>query len=367
LDDFGRVVYVGNCQVGAMWQVYERTLPRDLAGNAVFIESYNAATAESRRLIAEADRLVWQVTEFDQEIGSLESPAPRVLVPLVICPFLWPFAGKPHPRNTAVDWLPGGPYPGEFGDQFLNQLVERGIDPDNAAAEYLAFDVAQARHVGRIAEITLAQQRRRDAACGDYDVAGLIERQLPYEPLFRSRGHLNPSILRHMAQVLYCQMGGSSGFMQHLATTRYDNLVPKSEIPIHPSIATHFGLSYVHPGRRYQFFEEGGFTFPEWAVRYVGYRWNEDFHKAMHLAKQGDLTQAIPLWEKSMEASPRSAIGRANLAEILVRNAMAARAVRWIGEAIALDPSNAEYKRRGAEIVAQAERDNVAQWAQTGE
>lgn len=357
MEDFGRIVFVGNCQIGAMWRVYERTLPRELAGNAVFIESYNAATPENRRAIAEADRLVWQVTEFDQEIGRIDSPAPRFLVPLVICPFLWPFAGEPHPRNMSPPCLPEGPYPGEFGDAFLNRLVERGVDPARAAAEYLAFDVAQDKRVGRMAEIALDRQRRRDAACGDYDVAGLIERQLPYEPLFRSRGHLNPSILRHLAQGLYAALGSGGAFLQYLATTRYDDLVPRSEIPIHPSIARHFGLTYVHPARRYEFFTEGGFTFTEWAERYVGYAWNRDYHEAMHLARQGDLARAIPLWESSMEASPRSSLGRADLAEILTRNGMAGRAVRWIREAAALDPDNAEYRRRGAEIVAQAARD----------
>jgi tetratricopeptide (TPR) repeat protein len=360
LDDFGRIVFVGNCQIGAMWRVYERGAPREVAEKAVFIESYNAAAPQSRRAIAEADRLVLQVTEFEQEIGQIESPAPRFLVPMVICPFLWPFGGQPHPRNRDMPWLPGGPYPGEFGDEVLNRLIERGVDPDSAAAEYLAFDVARARNVGRMAEVALDRQRQRDAACGGYDVAGLIERQLPYEPLFRSRGHLNPSILRHLAQVLFSQLGGSSAFMQYLATTRYDDLVPRSEIPIHPTIAAQFGLSYVHPGRRYQFFNEGGYTFTEWAARYMAYAWNEDFHKAMHLASKGDLAEAIPLWEQSMEQSPRSSIGRANLAEILMRNGMAQCAVRWIREAAALEPENAEYARRGAEIIAQAEREEVS-------
>jgi hypothetical protein len=357
LEDFGRVVFVGNCQVGALWRLYERVLPRELAGNAVFIESYNAATPESLRLIAEADRLVWQVTHFEQEIGKIESAASRFLVPMVICPFLWPFAGQPHPRNVSLPCLPEGPYPGEFGDEFLNRLTERGVDPENAAAEYVAFDVAGAKQVGRVAEITLGQQWLRDGRCGDYDVAGLIERQLPHESLFRSRGHLNPTILRHLAQVLYCQMGGGSAFMQYLATTRYDDVVPFSEIPVHPTIAAHFGMSYIYPDKRYEFFTEGGYTFTEWAARYVAYEWNQDFHEAMYLARQGDLARAIPLWEQSLAASPRSSIGRANFAEILTRNGMVQLAVRWIREAVALDPDNAEYARRSAEIVHQAEHD----------
>ena len=64
MTDFGRIVFVGNCQIGAMWRLYQRTLPEDRAREPIFIESYNAASDDSRRLIAEAERVVWQTTEF---------------------------------------------------------------------------------------------------------------------------------------------------------------------------------------------------------------------------------------------------------------------------------------------------------------
>ena len=351
--DFGRVAFVGNCQIAAMWLLYTRVLPRELAGQAVYIPAYNAATPESRRAIAEADRVVWQLTEFAQELGNVESSAPRFLVPLCICPFLWPYAGDAHPRNVALPCLPDGPYPGEFGDSFLNQLIDSGTEPDAAAQRYLALDVARIRSVGRMAEIALDQQRRRDRACG-YDVAGVIDRLLARQPLFRSRGHLNPPIMRHLAETLFARMGADAEFMRYVATTRYDDLVPYSEIPVHPSVAAHFGLAYVAPDTRYQFFYEGGFTFAEWAARYIRCNWNQDFAQAMHLAQMGNTDLAIPLWEQSMAQSPRSSIGRASLAEVMVQSGRAGHAVRWIRDAAQLEPDNADYARRSREITAQA-------------
>ena len=353
--DFGRIVFVGNCQMGAMWRLYERTLPPERAHIPKFIQSYDAATEESRRLIAEAEVVVWQTTQYVQAIGEVASSAPRFLVPVVMCPFLWPYGGHPHPRNVSSDALPGGPYPGEFGDAFLNQCIESGTDAAEAARQYLSRDIATERNVVRMAKITLDQQRRRDTACGAYDVAGLIERLLPHEPLFRSPGHLNPPIMRHLAETLYRQMGADDAFLNYLATTRYDDLVPYSELPVHPSIGRQCGLASVTPTTRYQFFAEGDYTFQEWAERYVRYDWNEDFNQAMHLTRLGDIAAAVPMWERSMETSLRSVGGRVNLAEIMVRNGMAQRALRWIREGVALEPTNAIYVRRAGEILAQVE------------
>lgn len=355
MADFGRIVFVGNCQIGAMWRIYQRTLPEDRARIPIFIESYNAASDDSRRRIADAEIVVWQTTEFKQAVGDIETRGKRYFVPMVICPFLWPYGGTPHPRNQSSDALPGGPYPGEFGDAFLNQYVGTDVTPAEAARIYRDSDVAKTKNVARMAEITLDQQRRRDAACDGYDVAGLIERRLPHEPLFRSRGHLDPPIMRHMAEILYAQMGGDAAFMEYLATTRYDDLVPFSEVPIHPSIAAHFGMAYINERRRYEFFAEGAYTFLEWAERYVRYDWNESFNQAMYLARSGDMARAIPLWERSMDVSLRSVSGRVNLAEVMVRNGMTRQAVRWIREGVALEPGNPTYLRRSVELQNEAE------------
>jgi hypothetical protein len=355
MTDFGRIVFVGNCQIGAMWRIYQRTLPEDCARLPVFIESYNAASNNNRHLIANAEIVVWQTTEFTQAVGDIETRGKRVFVPMVICPFLWPYGGTPHPGNESSDALPGGPYPGEFGDAFLNQYVGRDVPATEAARIYRDHDVAKGKNVVRMAEITLDQQRRRDRACGDYDVAGMIERLLPSEPLFRSRGHLNPPIMRHLAQTLYGQLGADPAFMEYLATTRYDDLVPFSELPIHPSIARQFGMTYIDDRTRYEFFVEGAYTFLEWAERYVRYEWNEAFNQAMYLARSGDLVQAIPMWEESMNVSLRSVSGRVNLAEVMVRNGMTRRAVRWIREGLALEPANPTYLRRAGEIQNEAE------------
>ena len=133
MTDFGRIVFVGNCQIGAIWRLYQRTLPEDRARVPVFIESYNAASDDSRRLIANAETVVWQTTEFTQAVGDIDTRGRRFFVPMVICPFLWPYAGTPHPSNESSDALPGGPYPGEFGDAFLSQYAGTDVAPAEAA------------------------------------------------------------------------------------------------------------------------------------------------------------------------------------------------------------------------------------------
>lgn len=114
-------------------------------------------------------------------------------------------------------------------------------------------------------------------------------------------------------------------------------------------------MSYIDDRTRYEFFAEGAYTFLEWAERYVRYDWNEPFNLAMHLARLGDMARAIPMWERSLEVSLRSVGGRVNLAEIMMRNGMSQRAVRWIREGLALEPTNATYLRRAGEIQSEAE------------
>ena len=356
--DWGKVVFVGNCQIAAMWRIYVDYLPDELKSSACYVDSAQTATPESLEACAGADRLVVQMTEFAQRIGEIESDAMQYRVPLVLCRFLWPYSGVDHPRNVGRPFLPGGPYPSEFGDEFLNDHIAAGTDPRVAAHIYLESDVAAARRVDRLAKLNLEQQSRRDAACGDYQTVAIIDRLLSVEPLFRSRGHLKAPLVKHLAEVLFTSMNADADFLSYLAGLDFDRLSPLTEVPVHPSVARTFGMGFIDAQSRYLYLDEGRFTFFEWAERYMKCEWNEAFHEAVHLYWQGRVEESIALWEGCMENSLWSATGREMLAGVLVRAGRPLQAVRWMREAAAIEPGNARYAALAKDIAltAQARR-----------
>jgi hypothetical protein len=84
---------------------------------------------------------------------------------------------------------------------------------------------------------------------------------------------------------------------------------PGGSAPIHPSIASHFGLTYLPSDRRFPMNDEGRFTFEEYCRRYWRFEWNEALHAAMALAEE-DPVRAIPELESALLRSPGSRRGQ---------------------------------------------------------
>jgi hypothetical protein len=97
------IVLIGNCQIRALHNLYVRFVGAAARQRLTFIESYEDISEQDRIAIANADLIVQQVQDFKPraDIAGIETLAERVLVPVVNCGFLWPFAGQPHPDNPS--------------------------------------------------------------------------------------------------------------------------------------------------------------------------------------------------------------------------------------------------------------------------
>ena len=97
------IVLIGNCQVRALFNLYRRFAATAARQRLTYIESYEKISEDDRIAIANADLIVQQVQDFEPkaDIAGIETLAERVLVPVVNCGFLWPFAGQPHPENPS--------------------------------------------------------------------------------------------------------------------------------------------------------------------------------------------------------------------------------------------------------------------------
>lgn len=345
-------VFIGNCQISGLSAFYRKTLPPDAEHDVRYVAAYEEATPETLALVARATTVVQQVLNSLPKIGEIAVSARRVLVPHIGGMFLWPYGGTPHVHSQPDPLLGGvGPYNKEFGDSFLNRMIVRQVPADQAVADYLAADRQTRDRAERMMELHTQNQRERDALC-DLDVAGFIEARLRGECLFRSPNHPVPALQHWVAAEICARMGVPAEAIAAVIAARHDG-VPQSETPVHPAVAQHFGLAWATPERRYRFHDEGGFTFVEFAGRYMRHEWSPDLPRARHMLAHGDRADAIALLEAVLPSVPRSAVARGLLADELAADGRLQDALVYACEAVALEPLNRHRRARLTQLLNQ--------------
>jgi tetratricopeptide (TPR) repeat protein len=344
------LVFIGNCQTDTLAVLYRAIVAPRTGERVSYLASYLGADAAAAATVASADVVVRQVLDFAPRTDELEAQARSVLVPLIAAPFLWPCSGRAHPRNAPAPYLdPSGPYDAELGDSFLDRMIAREVPAEAAVAEYLATDIVALRHVDRMQEISLQRQRAREHACGGYGLTDAILARLGREKLFRTVNHPERALTLLLAAEVFERIGVPAECLD--ALPQYPGpLFPATEAPIHPGIARHFGLSYGDAAARYRFFDEGRFTFAEYAYRYMNYEWNPDLPHGLHLAHSGYPLQAILLLRQAVAASPGSATGHAVLGDLLAAQGRPEEATACARRALELEPDNAHYQGRYAHL-----------------
>src|SRR5215468_3088721 len=94
-------VLIGNCQIRSLYNLYVRFVGAARQQRVTFIESYEDLSEADRNAIQSADVIVEQVQDFKPKAGvaGIDISAIRIMVPLVNCGFLWPFAGQQRVDN----------------------------------------------------------------------------------------------------------------------------------------------------------------------------------------------------------------------------------------------------------------------------
>lgn len=338
-----RIVFVGNCQVAAVAIAYQRLVSTKTDDEASYIPSYESATDEQFKSISEAHILVQQVLDFAPKIGDLPTNAAVHFVPMLTARFMWPCSGQSHPRNEAHPLGdPSGPYNAELGSSFLNRMITAKVSPKEAVERYLNTDIARVRNVGRMMEILLDKQRARDLAC-EYQFADFINARFRTERLFRSPNHLEVTLTNRLVIEIFKRLDVDALIVEDIEAGSHDQLFPPTETPIHPSVAAYFGLTHAGPQQTYRYFDEGHFTFEEYAERYMRYEWNPLLVESFALIRTGQNDAAIELLPRALERSHRSAIGWFLFGNLLVERGQFAEALFPAQRALELEPSNARF------------------------
>lgn len=349
------VVFVGNCQLGALAGLYKRFVA-DACGDSVhYLASYQESSAAQRQIASEADILLHQVLDFAPKIGDLPTRAEVYLVPHLSGAFLWPHGGRAHPKNGPPPFGdPAGPYDAEIGDSFLNKLIISEVDPDEAVALYSRTDIAVTRRVDRLKELVLERQQSRDNACG-YDFASFIEANFRTKRLFRTQNHPDDTLSKVLALSVFEKMGVASEILGRVMAQDSLGIFPPTCAPLHPAVINFFGITFLDPDTRYRYFDEGGYTFTEFSGRYMRYQWNALLEEGYHLTRMGCHDEAIRTLRLAIAESPRSASGRYALANLLHAKGDVASAAEISGEAVNLEPSNDLIRRQWESLRAQAD------------
>lgn len=350
------IVFVGNCQVGTLADLYRRLVPAEDQGVVLYMPSYESGSPEQMRALEEADVVISQVLDFVPKIGEIRTTGAVHLVPHVAGSFLWPCTGHSHPLNAPHRYSDAsGPYNAELGDSFLNRMVLEGVDPEEAVARFMAADIASLRRAGRMREIVLDKQRSRDLACG-YTFADFIDSRFRTERLFRSPNHPEIPLTLMLASEVFGRIGVRNQIIAKMLDAPPDHVFPPTETPIHPSIISHFSLTCVTAETRYRYFDEGRFTCGEFALRYMRYEWNPLLSEGFDHAAAGRRLEAIEVLKRALDRSPRSPAGHAVLGDLLAAQGRLAEAITMANRAQELEPGNSHYRQRAEHIRLQLEQ-----------
>jgi hypothetical protein len=340
-----KVIFIGNCQLLALHNLYQRFVVPDQPTVAVYVPSYADPAPSVAQEIANADHLVVQVVHFTPKIGDIVSDATRHLIPHVWAPFIWPHFGEGHPHNKSHPFCAEGPYPAELGDRYLNRLIAAGVTPDEAVTKYSQLDLS--KDAERWYEISMDSQRKRDLLC-QVDTVGIIDGHIRSEYLFRTANHPTDRIMKYLAIEVFNRIGAPSDAIRQMSDNPLPTVMPTEQMPIHPSVIQHFGLQYVNQNSKYSFRHEGAFTFDEWTYRYMRCDWCEDLQHGMFLFFQNDFAGSEHYLRLAVTQTPRSPMVFAYLAEALWRLQRPREAALWMAQAAAMAPED-EYIRMRAE------------------
>jgi len=263
------VIVAGNCQASFLARALQES--PELSGPYQVVYFRNFRKGDQSVLPVEQLEtcaiLVEQIAHKAEELPDkdrLPADCRVVKFPILWMNSLWPTRAK-DPRNTPTDACPAGPYP--YGDSLVLQLLDQGLTPDQVAERYLETDLSQIVDIGRFHEINEAKLRMLDKRA-DVKLGGHLMDNFVQSRLFVTHNHPTMPMLRFIADKVFEALGiepppsdlvAASGGMQQI------------HMPVHPSVARHFGLSWWNADLEYRYHSEWLQT-AEFIRRYAAYK-----------------------------------------------------------------------------------------------
>lgn len=196
----------------------------------------------------------WDDHASDRLLARVPPDSLTLCVPNMLFKGYWPF----WTNRSSMD----------FGDSFLDRLVDMGLTEAEALHVCLKGDLAAKFDLTAMFAESLEVERAKEvnAVVGTVDlVAGLWR----VERLFATINHPGCRLLLHVADGVLAALGMPPVPQQvrSVFTMPYDEF----ELPIHPQVAAHHGLAFGGPETRYNIYGRA-MTYAEYAHRYIACR-----------------------------------------------------------------------------------------------
>lgn len=215
----------------------------------------------------------WADWGNDQEYRDLIARAPadavKISYPYPVFQPLWPFhcwdkrnedPGRPISPNGDPAFYP-------YGDSCVLGMMRRGLSRERLAAEYAALDVSSLTDLDGLLEKCLEIQTEKEKNT-DVKIVGFIADSFRKKRIFMTMNHVGNASLIHMAdQILAALDCPPLGRYAHEALQE----LVRPEMPVHPGVIRHFGLTCVSPQTRYRVDPYRFLTFEEWVADYVDF------------------------------------------------------------------------------------------------
>ncbi len=303
-----------------------------------------APDSDGNTALSEADVVAVQRSDVRTKapIDNLRADVRYLEFPTVSGAFLWPFGNQGHPNNTVISADFPGPYHAQLGDAFLNRLISAEVAVNEAVERYLRLDMNAEVDLSRLFEVHMERQRALDQMTG-FELAGLIETNFRDEQIFRTPGRPNLRIFSALFSQFCAELGIKQQQVQQAAASLVDSPFPRDEMPIHPSVIRHFGLRYVNESTRYQYSDEGSFTFTEYCTRYMRFEYNDALRQGIALSRSGATDQAIDALQIGLQKSPHSAEGHHALSVALERQGRLEESIGSMRRALDIDGRDVRF------------------------
>lgn len=357
-----QVKVVGNCQAWAVASFYREFVGAPNGEDVEVIDDFGLDVPSLRQAVQGADVVIVQERDFKHGLSQEELGGDFQVFgfPMIMAGFLWPHASEAHIQNVSERPISDGPYPAQMGDSFLNRLLSKGVSPEEALDQYLSLDIAKAAHLDRRMELYLDRQRQRDSAVG-FSIAPVIEEHFRSRKSFLTAEHPEAWLFGVMAKQLFESMNVASDIIDIAVGSLVRSPFPPAELPLHPGVIQHFGLTFADPASTYNFADEGKLTFEQYVLQYMRYESNQALREAIYFAGREDPSITLQRLDVALERSPRSVRGHSVRAEMFRRLSRFAEAEEAYRTAIGLDPDNPDLHVELARMLSRLGQCDVAQ------
>lgn len=252
-----------NCQADPMLEL--------LAGHAPFSErfvvekytNYRQEKIDPTRLAACSVFIYqhlgdkWGEHASEHLLGLINPKALVLRLPNMLFKGYWPF------------WTNHSP--SDFGDFFLDKLIDMGLGKKEIMRLYLHNDLTRKFDFKAMFEESIAVEREKENGCL-VEYVDFILQSFQKEQLFSTINHPRLRLIRRMTEAVLAALDLPGLSDSDAAVLAFCNdPYPEFALPIHPQVAAFHGLEFIGPDTRYEVFGKQK-TFAEYINNYIDCR-----------------------------------------------------------------------------------------------